>query len=276
MLTTDHLSFSYSRGAAPVLTDVTLDFPEGQVCGLLGRNGAGKTTLLQLLAGALNPTSGIVALDGEMTSRRSPVTLEDIFMVPEQLSLPAMALSYFVRAYAGFYPLFSREDMMRHLDIFEMPSDPDLGALSQGERKKVFMAFALACNTKVLLLDEPTNGLDIPGKAHFRKFIASAMTDERIVVMSTHQAREVDRLLDHIIVIHDSRVVLSADVDEILQRYRFGVVDDPQDAEDALYSRPSLDGTEVIFPNPGAEPSTLNLETFFEYVTSNPDFVWNA
>ena len=85
----------------------------------------------------------------------------------------------------------------------------NLGALSMGQKKKVFMSFALATNTSLLLMDEPTNGLDIPGKSQFRKFMASGMTDNKTIVISTHQIRDIDKMLDSVMIMDESRVLLN-------------------------------------------------------------------
>ena len=129
---------------------------------------------------------------------RQPVTLRDMFLVPEEFDLPPISLLSYVELNSPFYPRFSKEDMVKYLHYFEMDQDVNLGALSMGQKKKVFMSFALATNTSLLIMDEPTNGLDIPGKSQFRKFIASGMTDDKTIIISTHQVRDIDRILDHV------------------------------------------------------------------------------
>ena len=85
----------------------------------------------------------------------------------------------------------------------------NLGALSMGQKKKVYMCIALAARTKLLLMDEPTNGLDIPSKSQFRKVVAQGMRDDQIVVISTHQVRDVETLLDHVTIIEQNAVLLN-------------------------------------------------------------------
>lgn len=270
MLKVENLTFSYRRKARPVLDDFSLDVEAGGVYGLLGKNGAGKSTLLYLIAGLLTPKSGQVLFRDVNTRQRLPETLSDIFIVPEEFTLPRVKLSDYIKATAPFYPNFSEEDMRRHLEIFGMPFDLHLNALSMGQKKKVFMSFALACNTSLLLMDEPTNGLDIPGKSAFRRFIAQNMTDDRSIIISTHQVRDIDRLLDHVIIMDNSRVLLNERVDHITDRLKFFVTNSPEIIESAIYKQPSLDGTLVVMPNDDATETELNLESLFDLAMANP------
>ncbi|MDR1004749.1 MAG: ATP-binding cassette domain-containing protein [Prevotellaceae bacterium] len=210
MLQVENISFSYRRGKKNVLNDFSLSLKKGCVYGLLGKNGAGKSTLLYLMSGLLTPKQGRVMYHGIDTRRRLPVTLRDMFLVPEEFELPSVSLLSYVELNSPFYPRFSREDMVKYLHFFEMEQDINLGALSMGQKKKVFMSFALATNTSLLIMDEPTNGLDIPGKSQFRKFIASGMSEEKSMLISTHQVRDIDKVLDHVVIMDNSRVLLKA------------------------------------------------------------------
>lgn len=270
MLDISQVSFSYGRRGPAVLDDFTLTFEEGGVYGLLGPNGAGKSTLLALIAGLLTPCKGTVALDGTDTRRRIPAVMADIFIVPEEPTLPPLKLDTFMKVYGAMYPSFSADDMKRHLATFEMQGNPRLDRLSMGQRKKVFMSFAMACNTRVLLMDEPTNGLDIPGKAAFRKFVAQNMTDERIFVISTHQVRDVDRLLDHIVIMDSCRVVFSRTVADIQSHIKFVNSTEPGAAAKAVYSMPALGGLSAVLPNDDGTDTDINLELLFDFAMHNP------
>lgn len=273
MLKIENITFGYSRKKPPVLSDFSLTIGTGGVYGLLGRNGAGKSTLLYLIAGALTPQKGQVVYNAENTRRRLPSTLSDIFIVPEEFTLPSVSLDEFVKLNAPFYPKFSMDDLKRHIATFDLSTTDNLGALSMGQKKKAYMCFALAANTSLLLMDEPTNGLDIPGKSSFRRFIASAMTDERTVVISTHQVRDIDRLLDHIIIMDNHNVLFDKSLDEVMNRLRFIVTDDKAILADALYVQPGIGGTNAILRNLTGEDTALNLETLFELSLSNPQLL---
>ena len=273
MVSIQNLTFNYRRRGCPVIDDISVDLEPGAVYGLLGPNGAGKSTLLYLMAGLLTPLSGRVTLDGCDTRLRCPSTLSEIIIVPEEFDLPSIKLSSYVKINAPYYPRFSADDMKRHLDMFGLDADPALGSLSMGQKKKVFMAFALACNTRVLLMDEPTNGLDIPGKSVFRRFIASNMDDSRIVVISTHQVRDVDNLLDHIIMIDTHKLVCSAPVSLIAERLSFTTTSNPEIISKALYVQPTLSGTNVVLPNDGTDDTRVDMEMFFQLALEKPQLL---
>ena len=233
------------------------------VYGLLGKNGAGKSTLLYLMSGLLTPKNGKVVFHDTDVRRRLPVTLQDMFLVPEEFELPSVSLVSYVELNSPFYPRFSKEEMIKYLHYFEMDIDIDLGSLSMGQKKKVFMSFALATNTSLLLMDEPTNGLDIPGKSQFRKFIASGMSDDKTIVISTHQVRDIDKVLDHVLIMDDSRVLLDESTSNICDKLFFVESDNRELAKNALFAIPTIQGNYLILPNEEQEESELNLELLF-------------
>lgn len=270
MIEVNNLTFYYDRQKPAILNNFSIKIDNGKVCGLLGRNGAGKSTLLYLIAGLLTPRSGEVTLNGINTRLRHPETLREIFIIPEEFDLPSIPLMKYVKTNAPLYPRFSIEDMTRYLEMFDMDTTLNLGNLSMGQKKKAFMAFALATNTSLLLMDEPTNGLDIPGKSQFRKFIASGMNDNRSIIISTHQIRDIEQLLDHIILINDNEVLLNNSTCEITEKLLFKNSIDPIEAINALYSQFSAQGFSIILPNDDRSDSELNLETLFNLSIEKP------
>lgn len=268
MITVENLSFTYSRSKKAVLDNFSLSFEAGKIYGLLGKNGAGKSTLLYLMTGLLTPKSGRVMFRDTDVRRRLPITLRDMFLVPEEFELPPISLVSYMELNAPFYPNFSREDLITYLHYFELDMDVNLGALSMGQKKKVFMSFALATNTSLLIMDEPTNGLDIPGKSQFRKFIASGMTDDKTMIISTHQVRDIDKILDHVTIIEDSNVLLNESTTRICEKLFFAETDDCASAEEALFVLPSVQGNSLILPNTMNEESEINLELLFNATLS--------
>ena len=269
MLDIRNISFTYGKGNY-VLNDFSFSISKGGVYGLLGRNGVGKSTLLYLIAGLLTPDRGEVLLNGDNTRRRHPSTLSQIFIVPEEFDLPAISLKRYVGLYAPLYPRFSYADMKRYLEMFELNDDINLGRLSMGQKKKAYMSFALACNTPILLMDEPSNGLDIPGKSAFRRVVSASASDERIIIISTHQVRDIDHILDHILVMSNSNVVLDASVSEITNRLSFLTTNEPSLIDRALFTMPSPEGWSIVVENIDNNDTDLNLETLFGFVLSNP------
>ena len=257
--------------AGEVLFDnISLQVDERDRIALVGKNGAGKSTLLYLMSGLLAPKRGRVMYHDTDMRRRLPVTLQDMFLVPEEFELPPISLVSYIELNSKFYPRFSKEDMVKYLHFFEMDMDADLGALSMGQKKKIFMSFALATNTSLLLMDEPTNGLDIPGKSQFRKFLASGMSDDKTIVISTHQVRDIDKVLDHVLIMDNSRVLLDESTASICSKLFFLESDDRELAATALYTLPSVQGNFLMLPNTEGEESEINLELLFGAVLAEP------
>ena len=266
MIEVNNISFKYAGQKDLVFDDFSLRLEENNIYGLLGKNGTGKSTLLYLISGLLRAKKGSVWFDGIETNKRRPETLQEIFIVPEEFDLPSMSLEQYVEINEPFYPRFSREVLEACLKDFELSTDLQLNALSMGQKKKVFMSFALAANTKLLLMDEPTNGLDIPSKSQFRKVVTQYMTEERTLIISTHQVHDVESLLDHILILSQQKLLLDAPVAEIMEKYTFEYRT-PDQMGDALYAEPSLQGNAVIAPRKeGSAETQVNLELLFNAV----------
>lgn len=263
MIEVENLSFSYGKRRVRVLEDFSMNLDQGSVYGLLGKNGTGKSTLLYLMAGLLRPQTGTILYKGVDVKKRFLDTLQDMFLVPEEFALPNVSLKQYVKLNAPFYPHFSDELLNACLRDFDMNEDIHLGELSMGQKKKAFMCFALAANTSLLMMDEPTNGLDIPSKSQFRKVIASGMSDEKAVIISTHQVRDIDSLLDHVLIMDGTKLLLNESVSAICEKLYFAEqgMNDPTDG--ALYVQPSVHGNSVILPNEFGEDSNMNLEVLF-------------
>jgi len=193
-----------------------------------------------------------------------------MFLVPEEFDLPHTTLSQFVKINAPFYPNFSVEDMNRYLDIFEMEHDCKLQSLSMGQKKKVFMSFALATNTRVLIMDEPTNGLDIPSKSQWRKIIASGMTDDKMMLVSTHQVRDIEQVLDHVLIIDQSQVLLNASLGEVASRLAFRPM---REGDQPLLAQTGVMGTLVVTPVLDGEETQVDLEMLFNATLQQPQAI---
>lgn len=270
MLKVNDCTFSYSRRKEPVLKNFSLEIAEGGVYGLLGSNGAGKSTLLYLIAGLLNPDSGDVTLNGINTRLRRPETVSEIFIVPEEFDFPSLTLEKFVELNKPFYPRFSYDEMLENLAIFELTPDLNVSKLSMGQKKKVALSFAMATNTRVLILDEPTNGLDIPGKAAFRRYISRAVSDDRIFIISTHQVRDVAQLLDHVLIVDNRQVLFDHSIADIQSRLKFVETLDRNLINSALYASNSLGGSALVLPNLDGNDTEINLELLFEFAHDDP------
>ena len=220
MLKIENITYGYNA-MHNVLENFSLSYEEPGIYGLLGKNGTGKSTLLYLIMGLLRPKQGEITLNGANTQERLPESLQEMFIVPEEYNLPSIPLPDYLKVLRPFYPNLDEQLMVKLLQEFDMLNvngatlnengipQINLGALSMGQKKKVYMCIALAARTKLLLMDEPTNGLDIPSKSQFRKVVAQGMRDDQIVVISTHQVRDVETLLDHVTIIEQNAVLLN-------------------------------------------------------------------
>jgi len=264
MIDIRNITYSYGRKKRPALSDFSLSLDRGGVVGLLGPNGAGKSTLLYSICGLLIPTKGKITIEGSDVKRRLPSTLSQIYLVPEEISLPDMTLDSFARAYSPFYPNYSDEVLDRCLSVFGISRGLHLNSLSMGQKKKAAISFALACKTPALLMDEPTNGLDIPGKAAFRRLVAETMADDRLILISTHQVRDLDSLLDRVIIMNSSEVLLDSGITEIQERLYFTSTSDRELIDHAILAYPSPAGMDIVMPNDGTHESQINLELLFE------------
>ena len=262
MITIENLSFAYGR-KKPVFQDFSLNMESGNIIGLLGKNGTGKSTLLYLMSGLLRPNKGAIHMYGVDVKQRTIDTLSNTFLVPEEFMLPNVSLKQYVKLNQPFYPKFSQEILEACLRDFDLDTSIRLNELSMGQKKKAFVCFALATNTRLLMMDEPTNGLDIPSKSQFRKVIATGMTEDKSVIISTHQVRDIDKLLDHVVMIEGTEVLLNESTARITDKLYFGEQGMNEPTDGAIYIQPSIHGNSVILPNNFHEDSTLNLELLF-------------
>ncbi|RYY59291.1 MAG: ABC transporter ATP-binding protein [Chitinophagaceae bacterium] len=269
MIKISNLSFAYRR--KPVFSDIKLQFQPGQVYGLLGSNGAGKSSLLRIIAGLLKPTHGQVAVDQHQPFERKPSFLQDVFMVPEEFYLPDIRITDFVKRHAPFYPAFSQEHFNEYIGVFEVPADQSLQQMSYGQKKKVLIAFALATNAKLLLMDEPTNGLDILSKSQFRKILAAALNDQRCIIISTHQVKDLQYLIDHVSVIDNGQILFDQPVREITRKLSFRFAYDKAEAADAIYAESSLQGNLIVSENKNDDETELDLELLYKAIVMSKD-----
>ena len=273
MIELHELHFRYHNSPREVLDNVTLHFPAGRIVGLLGKNGTGKSTLLYLMAGLLRPQQGEVLFEQRPVCDRTPAVLADLFVVPEHIELPAIRLSRFVELHRAFYPKFSDELLNENLQHFDLTPEVNLGALSAGQLKKAYISFALATGTRLLLMDEPTNGLDIPSKAQFRRTVAASMSEERTIVISTHQVHDVEHLIDHIVMLRDHNVALNISTEDLCRQLRFEQRAYGEDLSDSLYAETSITGTALIVPNLDGRDTPLDIELLFNALTQHPDLL---
>lgn len=272
MISIKNLSFGYSPRKL-LYKNVSLELPSGSIYGLLGKNGAGKSTLLKNLAGLLFPLDGLIKVNDQTPRKRLPSFLETVYLIPEEVYVPAVSIQKYRALHSPFYPHFDNNKFQQYLHELGVNKKGNLSTFSFGQQKKFIIAFALACNTGVLLLDEPTNGLDIPSKAQFRKLIASIMHEDRLIFISTHQIRDLENLIDRVIIIDNGEVLLSASLNEISDKLSFKTVNEIPPNLQILHAEESFRGISIIYENKIGEDTRMDLEQLFNAVTENASLV---
>ncbi len=260
MLEVKSIGYGYTRSNR-LFDSLNVALEPNHIYGLLGKNGAGKTTLLRLVSGLLTPSNGEILLHGESVSLRGVETLQSIFFLPEEFTLPPLSPKRYADYYGKFYPKFNAEQFSKLLAKFDVEATVKMHKMSFGQKKKAMVAFAMACNTDLLVMDEPTNGMDIPSKSIFRSVIASHASEDRAIIISTHQVRDLDQLIDSVVILDQSEVLLNESLERVAQKLQFKSLDGD---EDVLYSEPSPRGTVgVAILRDEAEETPVDLELLF-------------
>lgn len=260
MINIDKLNFGYSK-SRPLFKNMNMQLAGGHIYGLFGENGAGKSTLLKNIVGLVYAQSGTLNVMGFDPKKRQPSLLQEICFIPEEFELPAMKIYNYVKGITPFYPKFDYQNFETLLSAFDIPKDQNLNQMSYGQKKKFIIAFGLSTNARLVIMDEPTNGLDIPSKTQFRKVMASVLAEDRCIIISTHQVRDLDNLIDTVIMLNQNKVALKASVEEITKKLCFKKVKELD--ETVIYAEASLAGYQAIATNVDEQESKLDIELLF-------------
>ncbi len=269
MINVQELSFSY--GSKRVLNNISLELKGGNIYGLLGENGVGKTTLLTLLCGLKKPQHGTIDTDGRAPYDRQPSLLAEQFYLPDEVSALHCEAEALGRERGKLWPLFDLAKFQTILNEFEVDAHQRMDSMSSGQLKKTWIAFGLACNARHYFMDEPTNGLDIPSKSQFRKAIMKYTCEESAIVISTHQVRDLEEIIDPIIILDKEDVLLNASLETITQKLYFDY--GTQLHPEALYMEQTPSGAIQVYPNTTGEESKVDLEALFNTVHSHKDVI---
>ena len=269
MVTINDLRFNYSKKQQPLFQNLDCELQSGSIVGLLGKNGAGKTTLLKLMIGLLRPTEGKVCVMGHQPAERQPALLQDVYFLPEEFHHPGVSINNYVKANSGFYPRFDEEMLKRLISDFELPEGKSLNQLSYGQKKKFLIAFALSTKCRLLVLDEPTNGLDIPSKSIFRKVMAGSLDEDQLVIISTHQVRDVENLIERVLMLEKGRFIMQKNIYDISSKLHFATTASA-DGENVLYREIVPGGYKVITPQTEGN-SSVDIELLFNAISNDTD-----
>lgn len=263
------LAFSY--GNNEVLRNIELNLLPGKIYGLLGENGVGKTTLLTLLCGLKKVQRGSISVDGINPYKRTPDLLEEQYYLPDEVSAEHdKALSY-AKENGRFHNRFSLETFKELMSLFEVDPSMKMDSMSNGQLKKTYISFALACSPKYIYMDEPTNGLDIPSKSQFRTALLKYTSEDSTIVISTHQVRDLESVIDPIIILDHRDVLLNASLEEITKELYFDYGNIVR--EGSLYSEQLPGGFIQVLRNTTNEDSKVNIEALFNAVHKNKELI---
>ena len=232
MISIENLHFAYRKNR--VFNGISTQLEPGHIYGILGKNGTGKSTLLHIISGLLFPDQGTINVMGFIPGKRQPSFLQQIFMVPEEFYLPNISTADFIDMNGPFYPKFNRQQFFDYIQGFGIPEHSTLQAMSYGQKKKVLISFGLATNVSLLLMDEPGNGLDIVSKSLLRKMIAGAADEQKCILISSHQVKDLENLIDEVLILDDTRIILKQSLETIAAKLSFKISFDPTDLDGAL------------------------------------------
>lgn len=269
MIEIKDLAFSY--GKTPILKSITTTLEEGRIYGLLGENGVGKTTLLTLLCGLKKVCFGSITTDGENPFDRTPTLLQNQFYLPDEVLPVTMKAECFAKERGAFWPDYDHSKFLEIMKEFENDPAKKMNQMSAGQLKKTYISLALACGCKYIFMDEPTNGLDIPSKTQFRSAIMKYTSDDSTIVISTHQVRDLENIIDPIIILDHQDVLLNASVEEITSKLYFDY--GTQLHPESLYSEQLPGGFIQVYPNTTGEDSKINVEALFNAVHKNKELI---
>ena len=210
---------THAYGGTRALTDVSVELGAGRIHGLLGRNGAGKTTLLSLVASMLRPTSGEVKVGGRLAYEDETV-MEQVCLIRESGDVVAdEKISVTLDVHETLRPHFDRSVAEAILAEFGVSPKRKPGALSRGQRSAVGIALGLASGAPVTMFDEVHLGLDAPSRQRFGDLLLAEFAESgRTIILSTHLISEVEHLLETVTILHEGRVLLSGEAEELRQR----------------------------------------------------------
>lgn len=268
MIEIKKMGYQYSK-KVQILSELDLSFLPGKIYGLLGKNGAGKSTLIKNITGMLFPTEGYCEVFGLASNKREVKFLKDLFFVPEEYYLPNLRIQELIEIYQAFYPNFDANQFDNYTKEFKIEKSKKTNQLSLGQKKKILIGFALSANTKVLIMDEPTNGLDIPSKITFRNMIKESFKEDRIVVISSHQVRDLDELIDAIIIMDHGKILLNKDKHEIAKQLQFELLDVLKEDDDHIYQEKVSNGYALIRRNKTDILGYIDIELLFNAVLAN-------
>lgn len=221
VVTVKQLCKTYASGFQ-ALKNVDLEIRQGEIFALLGPNGAGKTTLISIICGIVNATSGSVQVDGQDIVRDYRAARSKVGLVPQELTTDAFESVWrtvqFSRGLFGKSPNPAYlEKVLRDLSLWEK-KDSRIMALSGGMKRRVMIAKALAHEPRILFLDEPTAGVDVELRRNMWARVRELRDNGVTIILTTHYIEEAEEMADRIGVIHQGRLLLVEEKDQLMRK----------------------------------------------------------
>jgi ABC-2 type transport system ATP-binding protein len=203
------------------LKDINLTVPQGAVFGLVGPNGAGKTTLIKIIMGLLQPTHGSVLIDGQPVHQDHRLKARIGYLADYQRYYPGFKVKDMYRLYRETYQRWSPERFEELRQVFNLPENAQVKHLSKGMHTQLAIILNFSLKPDLLVLDEPTAGLDPVLRRQFLKILMDEVAKNGTTVfISTHHLHELERICDHLAIIHEGRLMSSESLEELKQKVR--------------------------------------------------------
>lgn len=230
-------------GGREILHGLDFDIPAGRIYGLVGHNGAGKTTTLNAILG-LTSYEGTVRVLGEDPYAKRAQLMENVAFISDVASLPRfLRVRELFALLTNIHPNFDQQKARGFLEGTDVRMDARIKNLSKGMIAQLHLAVVMAINARLLVLDEPTLGLDITYRKRFyRRLLEDYMTEERTLLITTHQVDEIEFMLSDIMFIRDGELVLHMQMETVSSKYAQVLVR-PADVEAARAHKPIYEET---------------------------------
>lgn len=223
-----------SFGKTEILHGLDFDIPAGRIYGLVGHNGAGKTTTLNALLGLTQCEGKIEVLGLDPFANRAQL-MNNVAFISDVASLPRfLKVRQLFALLSNIHPNFSQAKAQDFLSGTDIRADARIKNLSKGMIAQLHLAVVMAIDAQLLVLDEPTLGLDITYRKRFyRRLLEDYMTEERTLLITTHQVDEIEFMLSDIMFIRDGDLIVHTQMETVNEKYAQLVVSDPESLESA-------------------------------------------
>lgn len=211
------------------IDNVSLSIPSGSVVGLIGENGAGKSTIIKSILGITKIDGGEISFNGTDIRNLSKEEKQKIAFVLDDSGLPQnLDLKTMNKMFSSIYSTWNVNLFNEYVQKFNLPNDKEYSKFSKGMKMKVALAVAFSHESELLILDEPTSGLDPVVRDEILELLYDYCKDDKAIIISSHITSDLEKICDYVIYVHNGKVVMSEQKDELLQKYAIYQLDQKQ------------------------------------------------